>query len=75
MGGHADLDDVDRDALERAMQICANRDPSRAEQLDGKLRQGDPLRPTRVRSTRAVNTARTRRGRARMRAQHNNIWS
>ena len=54
MGGHADLDDVDRDALERAMQICAKRDPSRAEQLDGKLRQGDPLRPTRVRSTRSL---------------------
>lgn len=42
MTGRADLDAVDRDALERAMQLCAQRDPSRAEQLDGKLRQGDP---------------------------------
>ena len=36
MDGHADLNAVDRDALERAMQI-AQRDPVRAEQLQAKL--------------------------------------
>ena len=41
MDGHVDLDAVDRVALERAMEI-AKRDPSRAEQLDGILQQGDP---------------------------------
>jgi hypothetical protein len=41
MDGHADLDDVDRAALERAMEI-AKRDLLRAEQLEGKLLQGDP---------------------------------
>ena len=39
MDGHADLDAADRDALERCMEI-AKRD--RAEQLEGKLLQGDP---------------------------------
>ena len=39
MDGHADLDAADRDALERCMEI-AKRD--RAEQLNGKLQQGDP---------------------------------
>ena len=36
MAGHDDLNAVDRDALERAMQI-AQRDPLRAEQLQAKL--------------------------------------
>jgi hypothetical protein len=36
MDGRADLDAVDRDALERAMQI-AQRDPLRAQQLQSKL--------------------------------------
>jgi hypothetical protein len=38
MDGRADLDAADRDALERCMGI-AKRD--RAEQLEGKLVQGD----------------------------------
>jgi hypothetical protein len=37
MGGKADLDAVDRDALERCMEI-ANRDPLRAEQLASALK-------------------------------------
>jgi len=37
MDGHADLNAVDRDALERAMQI-AQRDPLRAQQLQSKLK-------------------------------------
>jgi hypothetical protein len=35
------LDDDDRRALERCIEI-AKRRPSRAEQLEGKLQQGDP---------------------------------
>ena len=41
MSGNADLAAVDREALERAMEIT-KRDPLRAEQLEGKLLQGDP---------------------------------
>ena len=36
MDGPADLDDADRDALERAMEI-ARHDPLRAEQLQSML--------------------------------------
>ena len=36
-GHQADLDAVDRDALQRAMEI-AKRDPQRAKQLESKLR-------------------------------------
>jgi hypothetical protein len=38
MDGHADLDPVDREALERAMAIAMQRDPLSAEHLASKLK-------------------------------------
>ena len=38
MSDVADLDDVDRDALTRAMEICAKRDRLFAEHLESKLK-------------------------------------